>query len=199
MKFPIGADGQSRPSVPAIAADVANTNRGAHDFAKNCWSDPCPGAILLEKRPDESNDAGRGMDETRERRMDHTLVCVLITSLVACAPAWAGDQELDVFGAPRGGDTTYAGGISAHGAFADCDALQAEASEAFSKCQADTWDCIRGRIGDKRASLLQHGVISQDWEIPFQCGGEVVTKMFFGAVYSATPAPDEPVGSIRRD
>ena len=115
MKFPIGADGQSRPSVPAIAADVASTNRGAHDFAKNCWSDPCPGAILLEKRPDESNDAGRGMDETRERRMDHTLVRVLITSLVACAPAWAGDQELDVFGAPRGGDTTYAGGISAHG------------------------------------------------------------------------------------
>jgi hypothetical protein len=139
------------------------------------------------------------MNETRERKMDHTLGCVLIASIVAWAPAQAGDRELDVFGAQRGGDTTYAGGMSARGAFADCDALQAEASEIFSKCQADTWDCIRVRIGDKRASLLHHGVISQDWQIPFQCGGEVVTKMFFGAVYSTTPAPDGPVGRIRRD
>jgi hypothetical protein len=132
--------------------------------------------------------------------MDHTLASVLIASIaMAGAPAMADDQALDVFGAQRGGDTTYAGGISARGAFADCDALQAEASEAFSKCQADTWACIRARIGDERASLIRHGVIGQDWQIPFQCGGEVVTKMFFGAVYSATPAPDEPVGSIRRD
>ena len=138
--------------------------------------------------------------ETKERRMDQTLVCVLITSILACTPTLAGEEELDVFGAQRGGDTTYAGGISARGTFADCDALQAEASEAFSKCQAATWDCIRAKIGDERASLLQHGVISQDWQTPFQCGGEVVTKMFFGGeVYGATAAPDEPVGSIRKD
>jgi hypothetical protein len=168
--------------------------------------------MLHETSPDESKQRKpvacrlarvgprRAAGETKERRMDQTLVCVLITSVLACTTTLAGEQELDVFGAQRAGDTTYAGGISARGTFADCDALQAEASEAFSKCQADTWVCIRAKIGDKRASLLRHGVVSGDWQTPFQCGAEVVTKMFFGgAVYGGTTAPDEPVGSIRRD
>jgi hypothetical protein len=124
--------------------------------------------------------------------MDHALACMLAMSIaMAFATALAGDQELDVFGAQRGGDTTYAGGISARGTFADCDALQDEASEAFTKCQADTWDCIHQRIGAKRASLIQHGVITGDWQIPFQCGGEVVTRMFLGEIYRATQTPAE--------
>jgi hypothetical protein len=110
---------------------------------------------------------------------------------IASTSASAGDQELDVFGAQTGGDTTYAGGISVRGTFADCDALRGEASETFRKCQADTWDCIRGRIGEKRAALIRHGVFTQDWQIAFQCGGEVVTKIFLGDVYNMTLTPAE--------
>jgi hypothetical protein len=124
--------------------------------------------------------------------MDHALARVLVAAIVMAAPALADEQELDVLGAQRGGDTTYAGGISASGTFADCDALQAEVSEAFRKCQAEVWACIVARIGEQRAGLIRHGHIGEDWQIPFQCGAEVVTKMYFGGSHGALSAPAEP-------
>jgi hypothetical protein len=136
--------------------------------------------------------AGIGAAVKDERpEMNRVLAGVLMT-VMASAPALADEQELDVLGLQRGGDTTYAGGISAGGTFADCDALQAEASEGFGRCQAEVWDCIVTRIGEKRARLIQHGHIGYDWQIPFQCGAEVVTRMFFGGLPRALSTPAKP-------
>jgi hypothetical protein len=114
-----------------------------------------------------------------------------------CARASRG-SGLDIFGAQRGGDTTYAGGISAGGLSLTAMPCRLRLPKPLAS--------VRLTLGTASVrELATNGPASFNTASSARTGrshsnsGEVVTKMFFGAVYRATPVPDEPVGSIKRD